>query len=215
MASLNMVTSSNPTTATLINGGARRLKMKRPVNVAEAQTSQFSRTMEGRVLIPYLKLTRWSAKPKEEVLSTITFWVKIDGLTLRNWHEDTLTDIGSDLGIVQAVNLAETKVRVTLGCDKPLVFAMELEYDDEDNHCPLRVVKPEQDIIANCRADWDRNDRRHGQKDCRNRRYGDDRINNQFNRFKGESSQAQEGNVLRQRGTNHFNASFSRSSQLR
>ncbi|CAN8289996.1 unnamed protein product [Cochlearia groenlandica] len=181
-----MASSSSQSVAALFPGGARRLKMKRPENVDEAQSRQFAKTMEGRVLNPVLQADKVKGlvgfMPSEAVLSTISFWVKIDGLMLWNWHEDTLTDIGADLGIVQAVNFVETKVRITVDCDKPLVFAMELEYDDEG-----------QNRNANRRSDWDRNERRDGPKDRRNRRFGDERLNNQFNRFKGDISQVQEG----------------------
>ncbi|CAN8289252.1 unnamed protein product [Cochlearia groenlandica] len=107
--------------------------------------------------------------------------------------------------------LAETKVRVSLECDKPLVFSLELEFEDEvisvslsydklkgvcglcnmmthaANCCPLRVAKPGQEREGNRRPDWDRNDRREGNQDRRNRRYEEDINKNQPRGYRGAS----------------------------
>ncbi|CAN8271884.1 unnamed protein product [Cochlearia groenlandica] len=202
MASLNLVTSSNKTDAARINGGVRKLKIKKLVNVAEAQASQFAITMEGRVLNPDLQA--------DKVNGLIGFMPAelARGDVNRHWCGPRHSPGGEP---------GRNKVRVTLSCEKALLFAMELEYDDEvlvvtikyeklkgfcgichkmthdDNHCPRRVVKPIQDRIVNGRSDWDRNDHRDENKDRQNRRYGDDIFNKNFNDFKGESSQTHEG----------------------
>ncbi|CAN8272603.1 unnamed protein product [Cochlearia groenlandica] len=153
--------------------GVRRIKMRFRQDAAEAQMRQHAMTMVGRVL-----------------------------------------NVQSQEDVVEEVCLAETKVRVSLPCDKSLDFVMELEYEEEvisvklkyeklhgfcrichkmthdDNGCPLRVTRPEQDRGFNKRPNWE--DRRDG-RDRRHRNQADERNQPKQFRNRGESSNLQNG----------------------
>ncbi|CAN8255548.1 unnamed protein product [Cochlearia groenlandica] len=107
--------------------------MKYPQDAAAAQVRQHALTMVGRVLnvenqegkvkalIGFMPAV-WAPNTHDEALSTISLWVKVEGLKIKYWLVETLNDIGESIGVVEEVCLTETKVRVKLLCDQPLDF---------------------------------------------------------------------------------------------
>ncbi|KAG2314292.1 hypothetical protein Bca52824_017414 [Brassica carinata] len=76
-------------------------------------------------------LVRWKPILDVNYPSKITFWVRVLDVPLQYWAVSTFQSVGEALGQVQGeVDLMEGRVRVELDGFKPLVFSMEVDFDE-------------------------------------------------------------------------------------
>lgn len=78
-----------------------------------------------------VSLVRWKPVLDANYPSKITFWVRVLDVPLQFWAASTFHGVGSAIGQVQGeVDLMEGRVRVQLDGFKPLVFSMEVDFDE-------------------------------------------------------------------------------------
>ncbi|ESQ51095.1 hypothetical protein EUTSA_v10022993mg [Eutrema salsugineum] len=75
-----------------------------------------------------LSLVRWTPVVDPNYPSAITFWIRVIGVPLHFWADLTFRSIGKALGKVEAVNLNEGKIQVTIDGLKPLCFETLVEF---------------------------------------------------------------------------------------
>ncbi|KAG7552634.1 hypothetical protein ISN45_Aa06g032300 [Arabidopsis thaliana x Arabidopsis arenosa] len=75
-------------------------------------------------------LERWELNFQEDLLSYVTFWVKIRDLLLRCWVEEAFRGIDEAIGHVSEVDVAEARVLVSVNVTKPLKFKKRVLTDN-------------------------------------------------------------------------------------
>ncbi|KAL0680418.1 hypothetical protein Bca4012_047265 [Brassica carinata] len=71
-------------------------------------------------------LQRWEPIVSDSFPALIPFWIKIHGIPLHYWTEDTLRAIGKELGPVQGFDVDQGRVRVLVNGLKPLEMKLEI-----------------------------------------------------------------------------------------
>ncbi|KAG7537667.1 Ribonuclease H domain [Arabidopsis suecica] len=94
-----------------------------------------------------LILQQWEPIISDTFPAFITFWIKIHGIPLHFWSDQTIRTIGKELGALSARDVAEGRVRVPINGLEPLEMSMpirlpdgsvktvELEYEKLEKHC--------------------------------------------------------------------------------
>lgn len=78
-----------------------------------------------------VSLVRWKPMLDTNYASNITFWVRVLDVPLQFWVVSTFQSVGGAIGQVQGeVDLLEGRVRVELDRFKPLVFSVEVYFDE-------------------------------------------------------------------------------------
>lgn len=75
-----------------------------------------------------VSLVRWTPSVDPNYPSSITFWIRVLGVPIQFWADQTFREIGEDLGKVEAVDIMGRRVQVTIDGFKPLFFEMEIEF---------------------------------------------------------------------------------------
>ncbi|XP_024010413.1 cilia- and flagella-associated protein 251-like [Eutrema salsugineum] len=75
-----------------------------------------------------LSLVRWSPVVDPNYPSAIKFWVRVIGVPLHFWADETFRCIGKAIGDVKAVNLDDGKIQVVIDGQKPLCFETVVEF---------------------------------------------------------------------------------------
>ncbi|KAG7544097.1 hypothetical protein ISN45_Aa07g039640 [Arabidopsis thaliana x Arabidopsis arenosa] len=89
-----------------------------------------------------LSLVRWEPVVDRRYPFLITFWIRVMGVPLHFWADETFRSIGSDLGEVQAVDLDMGRVQVKLDGFKPLCFEAAVEFHSgEETMVSLRYER--------------------------------------------------------------------------
>ncbi|KAG7636075.1 hypothetical protein ISN45_At02g006630 [Arabidopsis thaliana x Arabidopsis arenosa] len=86
--------------------------------------------IEGKVAGAMVSLVRWSPSLNPNYSSDLTFWIRVLGVPIEFWADQTFREIGAALGSVQAVDVDAGRVRVTVDGFKPLSFETEIEYSN-------------------------------------------------------------------------------------
>lgn len=76
-------------------------------------------------------IQRWEPVISSSFPSAIPFWIRIKGIPLHYWHEDTVSRVGQELGTIENHELTRTTARVRVLIDglKPLIKESILEFD--------------------------------------------------------------------------------------
>lgn len=96
-----------------------------------------------------LILQRWEPVISPHFPSQIPFWIRLQGIPLHFWHEQTIYNIGQELGTLADYKITKTSARIQVLVDglKPLIkdsvlyFAtgeelpIKMEYEALDYHC--------------------------------------------------------------------------------
>lgn len=79
-------------------------------------------------------LQRWEPTISPDFPSMIPFWIKIQGLPIHLWSEETVRSIGEDLGTWEATEITKTaaRVRVHVNGRLPIIKKTVIEYDNGD-----------------------------------------------------------------------------------
>lgn len=79
-------------------------------------------------------LQRWEPTISPDFPSMLPFWIKIQGLPIHLWSEDTIRSIGEDLGTWEATEITSTsaRVRVHVNGRLPIIKKTVVEYDNGD-----------------------------------------------------------------------------------
>lgn len=89
-----------------------------------------------------LSLVRWEPVVDRRYPFVIKFWVRMMGVPLHFWADETFRSIGSDLGDVQEVDLDNGRVQVIVDGFKPLVFEAAVEFHNgEETMVSLRYER--------------------------------------------------------------------------
>ncbi|XP_010494085.1 PREDICTED: uncharacterized protein LOC104771273 [Camelina sativa] len=89
-----------------------------------------------------LSLVRWEPVVDSRYPSSLKFWIRVMGVPLHFWADETFRSIGSDLGEVEEVDLDNGRVRVVLDGFKPLVFDASVEFHSgEETTVSLRYER--------------------------------------------------------------------------
>ncbi|CAE6074831.1 unnamed protein product [Arabidopsis arenosa] len=75
-----------------------------------------------------VSLVRWAPLVDPNYPSTITFWIRVLGVPIEYWADQTFREIGEDLGKVEAVDIVGGRIQVTVDGFKPLCFETEIEF---------------------------------------------------------------------------------------
>ncbi|XP_024013977.1 cilia- and flagella-associated protein 251-like [Eutrema salsugineum] len=75
-----------------------------------------------------LSLVRWSPVVDPNYPSAIKFWVRVIGVPLHFWADETFRCIGKAIGDVKAVNLDDGQIQVVIDGQKPLCFETVVEF---------------------------------------------------------------------------------------
>ncbi|CAL9216478.1 unnamed protein product, partial [Arabidopsis halleri] len=75
-----------------------------------------------------VSLVRWAPSVDPNYPSSITFWIRVLGVPIEFWADQTFREIGEDLGKVEAVDIMGGRVQVTIDGFKPLCFETEIEF---------------------------------------------------------------------------------------
>ena len=94
-----------------------------------------------------LILQQWEPVISDTFPAFITFWVKIHGIPLHFWSDQTIRTIGKELGALSAREVSEGRIRVPINGLEALEMSMpirlpdgsvktvELEYEKLEKHC--------------------------------------------------------------------------------
>lgn len=94
-----------------------------------------------------LILQRWEPIVSEAFPSVITFWIRIHGIPLHYWTDQTISTIGKELGLISESDVDKAKIRVDINGLRPLETQLEIclpsgeittvmfEYDKLEKHC--------------------------------------------------------------------------------
>ncbi|XP_019083232.1 PREDICTED: uncharacterized protein LOC104701407 isoform X1 [Camelina sativa] len=89
-----------------------------------------------------LSLVRWEPVVDHRYPYLIKFWVRIMGVPLHFWADETFRSIGSDLGEVVEVDIDNGRVQVLFDGFKPLVFEASVEFHSgEETSVTLRYER--------------------------------------------------------------------------
>ncbi|XP_010459623.1 PREDICTED: uncharacterized protein LOC104740649 [Camelina sativa] len=89
-----------------------------------------------------LSLVRWEPVGDPRYPCIIKFWVRVMGVPLHFWADETFRSIGSDLGKVEEVDLDNGWVQVLFDGFKPLVFEASVEFHSgEETSVSLRYER--------------------------------------------------------------------------
>ncbi|KAF8089275.1 hypothetical protein N665_0511s0019 [Sinapis alba] len=90
--------------------------------VLEKRPYHFSRWM--------IILQRWEPTLSQSFPSLIPFWIKVQGIPVHLWTEETMRTIGEDIGWVEAIDITSSaaRMRVHVNGRLPLIMSSVIEY---------------------------------------------------------------------------------------
>ncbi|XP_010510251.1 PREDICTED: uncharacterized protein LOC104786526 [Camelina sativa] len=89
-----------------------------------------------------LSLVRWEPVVDSRYPCLIKFWVRVMGVPLHFWADETFRTIGADLGEVEEVDLDNGRVKVLLNGFKSLIFEATVEFHSgEETTISLRYER--------------------------------------------------------------------------
>ncbi|KAL0812547.1 hypothetical protein Bca101_068990 [Brassica carinata] len=92
-------------------------------------------------------LQRWEPVVSESFPAAISFWIKVHGVPLHYWLEETFDAIGAALGPIELCDYDRARMKVQINGLEPLIMRMdiqlpskkvievELEYEKLEKHC--------------------------------------------------------------------------------
>lgn len=104
---------------------------------------------------------RWEPTVSESFPSLIPFWIKIQGVPLHLWSEDTVKSLGKDIGIFEKAEVTSLsmKMRVQINGRLPLIKTSVIEYPNGDEVTAYFVYEKLERHCSKCfRLDHDIND---------------------------------------------------------
>ncbi|KAJ4901222.1 DUF4283 domain-containing protein [Raphanus sativus] len=98
-----------------------------------------------------LILQRWEPIVSDSFPALIPFWIKVHGIPLHYWTEDTLRAIGKALGPVDGFDVDQGKVRVFVNALKPLEMKLEISLAGDFKQVELQYLNLQKHCFA-CKA---------------------------------------------------------------
>lgn len=86
-----------------------------------------------------LSLERWEPHIHEDFPSTMTFWIRVEGIPTHFWLPEIFNKIGSSLGQVEAVDARASRMQITVNGDRPLHFDKK-SYVTNWRDCPHQAT---------------------------------------------------------------------------
>ncbi|KAF8089534.1 hypothetical protein N665_0502s0001 [Sinapis alba] len=77
-------------------------------------------------------LERWEPFTNENFPNTIPFWIKVTGVPVHYWNEDTFGEIAKALGKMVAIDAKNARIQVSIDADKPLHFERRVGFPNGD-----------------------------------------------------------------------------------
>lgn len=114
--------------------------------------------MDGYRLI----VQRWEPTYSSEFPTLIPFWIKVQGILVHLWAEETIESIGRDLGVFEKAKITSSlmRMRVQVNGRLPLMMKYVIEYsNDEEVTASLKYERLERHCSKCYRLD-------HEIKDC-------------------------------------------------
>ena len=77
---------------------------------------------------------RWEPTVSKDFPSLLPFWIKVQGIPIHLWSEETVTDLGENLGIFDKLEITQTTVRMRVQVNGllPLIKSSVIEYSNGD-----------------------------------------------------------------------------------
>lgn len=77
---------------------------------------------------------RWEPTVSKDFPSLLPFWIKVQGIPIHLWSEETATDLGENLGIFDKLEITQTTVRMRVQVNGllPLIKSSVIEYSNGD-----------------------------------------------------------------------------------
>lgn len=96
------------------------------LDVLEKRPYHFSRWM--------VIVQRWEPTVSKDFPSLIPFWIRVQGIPIHLWSEETVQDLGENLGVFEKLEITETsvKMRVQVNGLLPLIKSSVIEYSNGD-----------------------------------------------------------------------------------
>lgn len=150
---------------------------------------------------------RWEPTVSRDFPSLLPFWIKVQGIPIHLWAEETIQDLGENLGLFESMEITQTgvKMRVQVNGLLPLIKSSVIEYSNGDEVTATFVYEKLERHCSKCsRLD-------HEVKDCLVAKHQDREAKAQENQRRA-ISEANEppGNETKQRTESniyHFSAS--------
>ncbi|KAF8050046.1 hypothetical protein N665_2060s0001 [Sinapis alba] len=77
-------------------------------------------------------LERWEPSTSENFPNTIPFWIKITGVPVHFWNDDTFSEIAKALGKLEAIDANNARLQVSIDADKPLKLEAKVGFPNGD-----------------------------------------------------------------------------------
>ncbi|KAL0791413.1 hypothetical protein Bca101_007659 [Brassica carinata] len=74
---------------------------------------------------------RWEPTVSKDFPSLLPFWIKVQGIPIHLWSEETVTDLGENLGIFDKLEITQTTVRMRVQVNGLLPYSV-IEYSNGD-----------------------------------------------------------------------------------
>ncbi|XP_048603602.1 serine/arginine repetitive matrix protein 1-like [Brassica napus] len=105
------------------------------LTVLEKQPYHFARWM--------IILQRWEPTCSPEFPSMIPFWIKIHGVPIHLWTEETIRSLGKDIGTFETAEITSTSIRMRVHVNGrlPLIKKSILEYPNGDEVAAVLVYE--------------------------------------------------------------------------
>ncbi|KAJ4917478.1 Uncharacterized protein Rs2_03028 [Raphanus sativus] len=91
-------------------------------------------------------IQRWEPVISRTFPSTIPFWIKIKGIPLHYWHEDTVRRVGQELGTYEKYELTKTTARVRKHC--PLKLQEEVHEIEISGSNSKHASQAERELVT-------------------------------------------------------------------
>ena len=96
------------------------------MTVLEKQPYHYARWM--------IILQRWEPTVSPDFPSMIPFWIKVQGIPIHLWREETIRNIGEDIGTYEKAEITSTSIRMKVHINGrlPLIKSSIIEYPNGD-----------------------------------------------------------------------------------
>lgn len=77
-------------------------------------------------------LERWEPFTSELFPNTMVFWVRVTGVPIHFWNDDTFKEIGKALGEIKKIDANRAKIQISINADAPLQFERKVDFPNGD-----------------------------------------------------------------------------------
>ncbi|CAA7059760.1 unnamed protein product [Microthlaspi erraticum] len=77
-------------------------------------------------------LERWEPFTSNLFPNTMVFWIRVTGVPVHFWNDETFTEIGKALGNIQVIEAHRARIQVSINADAPLQFERRVGFPNGD-----------------------------------------------------------------------------------